>query len=174
MRDKSIGLLGHTGTGKSTVATYLQNKHAYTIINTGRICRNIAQIVFGNEDKSNLMALTDALQSIDKSIFLKSALRQNEDAPLKIIDAIRYEHDFSYAKENGFILIRLVAPKEMRRTWLESRGQNYDFEIDELHSSEQELARANVDITISNNGSLEELYEKINYSIINISATIKP
>src|SRR5580693_3608313 len=104
-----IGIIGFTGVGKSTVAEHLKTAHGFQIVGTGAMCRAVSMLVFGNEDKRNLLSLTDALRSIDPSIFLKAALRRAQtDAPL-VIDAVRFEADYYYALENGFHLIRLRA-----------------------------------------------------------------
>jgi len=85
-----IGLIGFTGVGKSTVAQHLKSAHGFHIASTGAMCRAISMLVFGNEDKSNLLALTDALQSIDPIIFLKAASRAAPAGTLLTIDALRY------------------------------------------------------------------------------------
>jgi len=158
---KRIGLIGFTGVGKSTIAEHLRKAHGFQIASIGAMCRAISKLVFGNEDKSNLLALTDALQSIDRAIFLKAALRDAPSARLLAIDALRYTHDYEHAVAEGFHLVRVAAPLELRRRWLEARGQQFDFQVDGEHASETQLGQANVHTTLENNGTLSDLFAKI-------------
>src|SRR5271155_1625467 len=112
---KHIGLIGATGVGKSTVAEHLRNVHGFHIGSTGATCRSVSRLLFGNEDKSNLVAVTDALQSLDPAIFLKAALRDVPVGHCVVIDALRYRHDYDFAVQHDYYLVRLSAPVEFRR-----------------------------------------------------------
>jgi dephospho-CoA kinase len=59
-----IALVGKSGSGKSEVAEFLRESRACQVIKTGRICRQIAQLLFGNEDKRSTQLLDDVLTEI--------------------------------------------------------------------------------------------------------------
>ncbi len=125
------------------------------------MCRTVSRLVFGNEDKANLTALTDALQTIDPAIFLKAALRDKPSEDSLVIDALRFMPDYHYATSRAFHLIRLQAPLELRRHWLTERGQIFDFETDGKHPSETELMAVSVNTTLINDGTKAQLLEKV-------------
>lgn len=156
-----IGLIGFTGVGKSTAADHLRRVHGFHVASTGAVCRTVAKLVFGNEHKSNLLALTGALQSIDRAIFLKAALREGPATGLLVIDALRYHHDYEYALNGGFHLIRITAPLDLRRQWLQERGQTFDFETDSKHASETQLGPLDAHTTIANDGTKDQFLAKI-------------
>ena len=156
-----IGLLGLTGVGKTTVAEHLRAVHHFQICSTGAMCRAVSKLVFGNEEKANLFALTDALQALDPAIFLKAALRNVSTGAPIVIDAIRYAHDYDYAQVNDFFLIRVVASEIHRRKWLQARGQTFDFRKDTTHKSETALRDASVSAVLNNDGSRDRLLETV-------------
>jgi hypothetical protein len=125
------------------------------------MCRAVSRLLYGNEDKSNLIALTDALQSLDPTVFLKASLRNLSSEKSLVIDALRYIHDYEYAVAQAFYLVRITSPLHLRRKWLEERGQRFDFETDGKHASETQLSHVQVDVTVENDGTKEQLFAKI-------------
>jgi hypothetical protein len=125
------------------------------------MCRAVSRLLYGNEDKSNLVALTDVLQSLDPAIFLKAALRDLPVEHCVVIDALRYRHDYDYAVKQDFYLLRLNAPLELRRQWLEQRQQRFDFQTDGMHISETQLSEVDVHAKVDNDGTKTQLFEKI-------------
>jgi dephospho-CoA kinase len=158
---RRIGIIGLTGVGKSTAAQHLRDAHNFEIGSTGAVCRAVSRLLYGAEDKSKLLALTDALQALDPAIFLKAALRTLPAENSFVIDALRYTHDYDYAKLRQFYLIRITAPLHLRRQRLEVRGQVFNFEIDGKHPSELQLSEVAVHATIENDGTKHQLFTRI-------------
>jgi dephospho-CoA kinase len=158
---RRIGLIGLTGVGKSTAALYLRDVHGFQVATTGEVCRAVSRLLYGNEDKSNLLKLTDALQSIDPTIFLKSALRRLPAGERFVIAALRYTHDYDYAKQNQLYIVRITAARDLRQKRLQGRGQVFNFETDAAHASELQLSEVAVNATIENDGTVRQLYAKI-------------
>jgi dephospho-CoA kinase len=161
LKPRRIGLIGFTGVGKSTVAKRLKSNYGCQICSTGAMCRAVSRLAFGNEDKSNLMALTDALQSIDPLILLKAAIRRVGPEDNIVLDALRYLHDYKYARQHGLFVMRVTAPVHLRRAWLAKRGQRFDFDIDSSHPSETQLASVRVHATLRNDSSRKALFARL-------------
>jgi dephospho-CoA kinase len=146
--------------GKSEVARILAERYGFQICNTGRLCREMSAIVFGDESKAHMQEITDALRTIDPSIFLKAALRSVDTDSRLVIDSVRFFSDVELIKAGGLSLIRVRASNEARHARLQTRGQIFTATQD-LHISESEADSFNVDGTVTNTGSLCDLEAQI-------------
>lgn len=150
IRPQRFALVGKSGSGKSEACRFLSESLGIRLIKTGSICRQIALLLFGNEDKRSTQRLDDALTTIDASIFLRAALRDVHPDENFVIDALRFREDLVIAREAGCMVIRIVASEEIRLCRLVARGQAFDPETDGRHRSEVELDDAPVDMEICN------------------------
>lgn len=157
-----IALTGRSGAGKSEIASILREEFKCEVVSTGRICRAIAQLLFGDDSKSSTQALDDALTTLDASIFLKAALRTSDTTNNNVvIDSLRFTSDANLATDLGFHLLRIEAPDEVRFRRLQTRGQAFDPSAIEQHRSENELDAYPVDGRLSNYGSRDDLREAL-------------
>lgn len=157
-----FALMGKSGSGKSEIARILQKHLSCEVIKTGRICRQIALLLFGNEDKRSTQQLDDALLTIDDSIFLKASLRSiNTDTSSYTIDSLRFLSDLDIAKALDCQTIRVEARDDIRVFRLRQRGQQYDLESDGQHRSEVELSMVPTDFTVQNNGDFDSLEQHV-------------
>jgi dephospho-CoA kinase len=156
-----IALVGKSGSGKSEVAEFLRERRACQVIKTGRICRQIAQLLFGNEDKRTTQLLDDVLTKLDESIFLRASLRHADLGRPYVIDSLRFSSDYDIARDMGCMILRITAPDEQRVHRVRARGQAYNLDVDGLHRSEVELDGVTVDNTIQNDGGIDALRSKI-------------
>ena len=153
-----VALLGKSGSGKSRAGAYLSEKLGVRYIKTGMICRQIAILLFGNDDKSSTQQLDDALTRIDRSIFLRAALRSVKPDEGFVVDALRFANDLVLAKNLGCKTIRIVAPNALRHERLAQRGQAFNPDVDGAHRSENELDHDEIDAEVINAGELVAFY----------------
>lgn len=156
-----FALVGKSGSGKSEVGLMLSEHLGLRIIKTGAICREIAKLLFGNDDKRSTQLLDDALTNIDPSIFLRAALRDVVADEGFVIDALRFEQDLVIARELGCVVIRVRADDATRVRRLQARGQSFVLDVDGRHRSEVELDAVPVDYEIVNQGQLSELRARL-------------
>jgi len=152
-----IALIGKSGVGKSTVAKLLNYHSGAERVSSGTICRQIAKLLFGNDDKSTTQTLDDALTMIDPSIFLNAALLAAPVGRPICLDSLRFETDYQIAKRRDFTIVRVIAPDDVRVARLSERGQKFDLVRDGMHRSETELDDVDVDYTVENSGDIEAL-----------------
>lgn len=152
-----FALVGKSGSGKSEACRFLSQSRGIRPIKTGAICRHIACLLFGNEDKRSTQILDDALTPIDPSIFLRAALRGVGADESFAIDALRFREDLAIARKFGCMVIRIVASDETRLRRLDARGQAFNLDTDGSHRSEVELDDVPVDLEIRNEGDLSAL-----------------
>ena len=152
-----FALVGKSGSGKSTAGEHLGRLIGVEHVRTGAICRQIARVLFGNDDKHSTQRLDDALTTIDPSIFVRAALRPYGDRDGFVLDALRFRDDAVLARGLGCRIVRIAAPPDLRHTRLRQRGQSFDPATDGLHRSEIELDLIEVDHEIINAGDLPSL-----------------
>lgn len=160
-----VALTGLTGVGKSEAAKFLANEYGFQMCQTGLVCRQVSQLLFLDESKAHLTAVSDALKNIEPDILITVALRGKDMQQRLVIDAIRYHGDLEFAHQNGFRTVRIVASDRDRSRWLAARGQLFDFDSDGEHASEKELSAASTDITVDNAGSVNDLYKLMRAAI---------
>src|SRR5258708_5442997 len=136
-----IALIGKTGSGKTTVTRYLREKHQFEICSTGKRCRELALEFFDSESKAILQKLTDAINSIKPGAWLTAAMKNiDHQAPRIVIDSIRSAEDLRLVREQGYSVWRITSPLDLRTDRLMGRGQEFDPDQDDSHSSETALA----------------------------------
>lgn len=162
----NIALSGKSGCGKTTIANYLIDRHDFVKCNTGKICRNICNILFGSEAKELLNKVTDAMKLIDENIWLKKALSEIECNKFIVVDSMRFKNDYLHLKTNGFFLIRVECRHDLLLERLEKRGQVINYGEDFKHSSEVDLDDLQFDYKINNDSSVGDLYDKIDELLI--------
>ena len=161
IRLPKFALVGRSGSGKSEAGRFLSESYGIRLIKTGSICRQIARLLFDNEDKRSTQLLDDALTTIDASIFLRAALRGVDPNEGFVIDALRFHEDLAIARDAGCMVIRIVASEEIRLCRLVARGQAFDPETDGHHRSEVELDDSPVDLEIRNDGDKSALTARL-------------
>jgi dephospho-CoA kinase len=157
-----IALTGKTGSGKSTVARYLEMKHGFVVCNTGARCRELAREFFGCEEKYYLNKITDCFRALEPGVWLKVGLQKVSLTTDKIvIDSIRFQEDYRVARERSFSIWRIECRSDIRIDRLRSRGDEFRV-TDEEHVSETALDGLPYDAVLENNGgSLEDIYSKV-------------
>ena len=84
-----------------------------------------------------------------------------------IITDLRKPAEYKWARANGFSIVRVTAPEDVRLARAEAEGD--DFKPAELtHDTDRHVDSFAVDYEISNEGSLAELYEKMDEVIAKI------
>lgn len=171
-----IGITGNKGSGKTEVANYLSKTKFFNRLAFAKPIKDIAKVMFlftdeqiytrkGKETVDERWGLTprEALQRVGTEIgrgFSKDIWVKNLDARAKglenvVVEDARFLNEAKYIRSRGGVVIGLKRP---------SLGANTDTHASEMEM--QENWKEMVDYEVINDGTLEELYEKID-SIIN-------
>jgi len=84
-----------------------------------------------------------------------------------VISDLRQPNEYKWAKANGFMIIRVNAPDELRIARAKEAGDDFSAE-DVAHETEQHVDKFAVDYEISNDGTLAELYAQVDGIIAEI------
>jgi cytidylate kinase len=159
----NIGLCGKSGSGKSTVASYLADEFGYTHVKTGTACREIALMLFADDSKTTLNAVTDALRSIQPDVWITAALRNAPANQVLVVDSQRFLPDYVLLREKQYSLWRVEAPLAVRVARLTGRGQEYNPPTDEEAEAETELDGMPFDVVLHNNPDIvvEDMHRQV-------------
>ena len=162
-----IGISGKAGSGKDTLGKFLCNEYRCLHYYFAKPLKEGAKLMFNLSDKQienkekviepwgmsprkiyQLLG-TEIGRGIDVNIWVKNAemfVKQNAGFTVVITD-VRFNNEAYWIHNRGGIVINVVRDQDA---------------IDEnIHSSEHGLSSNNIDLTISNNGTKEELYNKL-------------
>lgn len=159
-----VGFLGKLGSGKTTCANYCSTRlgKGVTFKFASPLYRFVADI-YGNDGQKHraiMQGVADAVRKEDPLVFVKRLERDLEDygwVANVYIDDVRFANEALMLKQHGFTLIKLVRNDNLRLSYLAGGSAT--------HSSETEVDDCVYDYMVENNGSFEELYEKLDYIV---------
>ena len=170
-----IGIAGQIAAGKTTVATYLE-KMGFSYCRYSQILEDMLKKESIEINRSSLQQIGGKLfdfsgqyglnRRVEEHIFNESHI---------VIDGMRHFEDYTYWKEKcfkNFYLIFIHADQDI----CSSRYSEGDYQIDMQHHAEQEIEglRLRADTVISNNGTIDELYAKIDnfLNIVKVNSVV--
>lgn len=157
----NIAISGKMGSGKTTFANYLIEKHGYTHASFARQLKDSAMELFGlsyeqaygsEKDREFLQKFGQSMRELDDDVWVKKLVNSLDDDSLVIIDDMRHINEYNAMSDAGFLLIRMEATEDIRKERLGERFKNSD------HISETALDTHHFPIVVENIGSLESLY----------------
>jgi dephospho-CoA kinase len=176
-----IGLLGELRSGKNTVADYLTEYYNATQFAFATDLKNsfhrayphipanpkprkgyqlygeLKRYVYGQDYWINLTLDDVKYAQIEGERFGYIS----EDQPyLPVITDVRYPNEAKRLKEEGYIIIKIETPLEVKIARAEAAGDNFNPE-DLNHESEKHIKDMPCDYAIFNGSTLENLYDNI-------------
>ncbi len=143
-----IGLLGESGTGKSSIAQHLQERYGFQLVQLAAPIKRFVMDVLGVESKTlnygprhaahraMMQQVGTAMRSVDEDAFIRKLLRVVEDeGPLTnwVVPDVRFQNEATYLRKAGFLIVKLTkcVPAVSGKEWVS------DWR---LHESETEQA----------------------------------
>lgn len=169
-----LAFVGPPAVGKDAVSEYIEKKYKINHISSGDIVRAyVKENNLGTLERENLQKVANQLRTERGGDILVKIALEKADGNL-IISGLRTIDEVLTFKKVGGIIITITAPLEKRYILAKLRGrigENVSMEefmrIEETEQSNADKNSQNVgkvismaDITISNDGTLEDLYKK--------------
>jgi dephospho-CoA kinase len=171
-----IALTGKLRAGKDEVAQYLYIRHGFNRVAFGDALKRHAHEVFpwipqSSKPRALFQAFGQLMREIDPDVWVKHAeravqgaldFRVNTGAERVgiVLTDVRQANEVAWCRENGFTLIRVTAPDEVRIARAIEAGD--DFTVHDLaHETELAIDGFEVDYEIVNDGSVDELKAKV-------------
>jgi len=170
---KLVGLTGTNGAGKGEVAAYFQKK-GYAYISLSDIIREELKNRGLETSRDNLIACGNELREKYGPDILARRAAEKISGPT-VIDSLRHPKEVEYLKTLGnFVLLAVDAPVETRFERARKRGRNESVSTLEEFRQKENLEKSGqingqqleacmrlADLTIINDGTLEELWQKL-------------
>jgi dephospho-CoA kinase len=178
-----IALTGKLRSGKDTVANHLYIKYGFTSIAFGDALKKNAHATFPwvsefSKPRALYQQFGQLMRQIEPDVWIKHAeqavkgaidFRVNTGAEKVgvVITDVRQQNEVDWCRKNGFTLIRVVAPDDVRIS--RALAANDDFNAHDLsHETELAIDSFDVDFTVINEGSIDELKCQIDEILLNI------
>ncbi|MFH1713112.1 MAG: AAA family ATPase [Candidatus Jacksonbacteria bacterium] len=175
MKKIILGIAGEIGSGKTSVAKYLQAKYQAELFSFSGMLRDILKRLYLPETRENLQTLSTVLrQNFSEDLMSKVIAYDIERSQSAVIvaEAVRRPSDIVYLKKlPNFYLINVCADFKNRYQRITDRGENSDDQTKTLDKFQKELQQESelkikeiakqANFVIDNNGNLEELYKQI-------------
>jgi len=166
-----IGITGHSGSGKGTIAQYLANHHKAQYIRYSDVFRNILNELHIEQSRKNIDHISVTLREAFGQDVLGEVVKrkiENSNSQLFVIEAIRRPADIEDLLGIGkFILFFVDVPIETRHQRAVVRNQNpgdADKSLEEFAQDQKddtqiriEKLRDSADYVIDNTRSEQEL-----------------
>jgi|SRR5690625_1346882 len=197
-----IALTGRMRSGKSTIADYLWLKHDFAKVSFASDLKYVADRLFSHlyepiyEDcpfseggrtikeyrkpRALLQTLGQKMREIDEDVWIKQV---EQDVKLAeawrrtagvVIDDLRQPNEYEWAKDNGFVIIRVDTDDDVRLERAKRAGDVFKTE-DLRHETEQFIDDIQADIDIWNGEGVSEddLRRKVDEILAEIKAAVK-
>jgi len=177
-----LGIIGFNGCGKTTVAEYLKDKHQAEIFGFSGPLREVLNLLLLEKTRENLQLLSRILrENFGQDLLSKILVNRvnNATAEVVCIEGVRRPKDVDYLREiPNFHLLGIETDEKICYDRMIKRGQNAgennmtfeQFQVERSAESETligEVAKE-ASFTITNNGTKEEFYQKIEDVLINM------
>ena len=177
---KLVGLLGTKGVGKDTVADYMVSHNNFDKRAFASPIKEACAILFqlpiarfegeGKElcDQEHGLSPRQMMQLVGTDFFrdkvsqdfwidhFKRWYAAHDPSRSVVVTDVRFQNEVDVIKALGGVVVRVTRPHE------HEQEQNGRHTMPDTHITEQGVAKVQgVDVSIENDGSLEELYDKV-------------
>jgi len=171
-----IALCGKLRSGKDEIANHLYIKYGYDRVAFGDALRKSASEVFpwlygAKKPRALLQEYGQLARQIDPDVWIKHVERKikgqidfrvsmGADKIGIIITDLRQDNEYEWACANGFTIVKVTAPGELRIERAINLGD--DFTVNDLtHGTEMAIDSFGSDYEIVNDGTIDELKRKV-------------
>lgn len=173
-----IGLSGKLRSGKDSVANHLFHAHDFEVpVSFGEALKYHAHQIFPDVPKKpkprELYQFMNVMRDYDPDVWVKHLAKQveyieerGEGRGIVVTDA-RQPNEVAWLRDNGFIIVKVVADEEIRQRHVLNAGE-YVSEEQFGHHTERYADVLVADYTIHNHGTLDELRATVDEMVADI------
>lgn len=189
MRELRLAIAGELRSGKTTLSNYAESHYHMTPFALGdelkkgfhyhypHIPRNpkprkgyqlygqLMRCVYGDDHWLNIML--EEIEGCRKAKKGYNFFSSAEATLAPLVTDARQQNEFEKLREEGYKIIKVIAPYNMRLDRARAEGDNFTEE-EMNHETELYISQLEPDYTIFNEGTVEELYAQFDKVIENI------
>jgi dephospho-CoA kinase len=179
-----IALTGKLRAGKDELAHHLYIKHGFDRVAFGDALKKNAHATFPwvsefSKPRALYQQFGQLMRQIEPDVWVKHAERAVKGAidfnvntgaekVGVVITDLRQPNEYEWARANGFTIVRVMAPREVRIERAKSLSDA--FELNHLtHETESHIDTFSVDYTLENNGTVDELKAQVDAILAQIN-----
>lgn len=162
-----IALTGEARSGKSIVADYLVGKYGFTRYAFGDELKRLAHLIFDDVSEFSkprrlYQFFGQMCREYDPEVWIRKTFEKiYTDNPEDIlIEDLRQPNEYDRCRSEGYVIIRVTAPESLRIDRAIKSGDTFNLR-DLTHDTESHVRSFDVDYEIVNDGTLAELYAKV-------------
>lgn len=182
-----FAITGEMRSGKDAVAEYLARHHGYTPFAFGDELKRYYHELFGpteTKPREGYQWFGQAMRQRDPDIWVRKCFeaiwryklehenRYNwiPDPPgfRAVISDLRQPNEYDRCRSEGYVIIRVTAPEALRIDRAIKSGDTFNLR-DLTHDTESHARSFDVDYEIANDGTLAELYAKVDAIIAELA-----
>lgn len=183
-----IAVTGEIRSGKDTVCAYIQQEKQQpnNLIKTLYFAEGIEMIIrkffpeafAGNsKPRKHYQEIGQFLRTLNPEVWVNHTKRVYRDAKRGgyksfLCTDLRQMNEYEWLKSQGFTVIKVECEPEVRIERMKNSGDKFDMNS-LLHPVEQQIKDLPYDYLITNNTTLQDLYEQIDYIIEELQAEQK-
>ena len=177
MNTVKIALTGKMRSGKSTVALYLVEKYGFKRFSFAEKLKKHANEIFGEQANPRKLYqwFGQTMRQYDPDIWVRKCFESIEmsrlvhetyyiegvNGPFRVvIDDLRQQNEYERCRSEGFIIVRVTAPEEIRIDRLIDSGEEYD-DATFYHETEMYVDNFVADYEIRNDGDFNSLHAQV-------------
>ncbi|BBE42427.1 adenylate kinase and related kinases [Conexivisphaera calida] len=149
-----VAFTGHALAGKTTSANYLAARYGYTVYSFATPLKDVSRVLWPDawrdgKPRALLQRLGDALRGVDENVFVDHLVRRVRAGPRPAaVDDLRLLDEAKALRAEGFVVVKIERPSLVPDAAWE-------------HRSEREIDQIEPDYVIVNDGTLTDLYAKL-------------
>lgn len=176
-----LAFVGKMRSGKDTAATRLATQHGFTMLAFGTALKASAHDIFPDVLRTPkpraLYQFMNVMRDFQPDVWIRHversveyALDRKSTTGIVITDA-RQANEIAWCRANGFTIVRVTAPDDVRIARAQSVGDVFDVGSLE-HPTETGTDGFEAEYTISNDGSYADLVERVDALMAEIKEAI--
>jgi cytidylate kinase len=164
-------LAGPAGSGKSTVAGLLAERHGFVRVSLGDIPRALAAARGLQPERAVLQALGDEIRRSDPGRLARVALVRLGGAARAVVDGVRLPAEAEALHAAGLVGVWVAAPYPVRRRRLRERGERW-LRGEDRHRTEEQVASIRTEHEIDASGDLSALTSAVSALVAALEAQV--
>ena len=134
-----IAIAGKMGSGKSYLADLICQRYRQYGFGRSSFAKRLKELSselfdMKTKDRGLLIEFATKMRSIDRTVWIRSMLRDSQDYPHVVVDDLRLHNEYETLKKEGWFLIKITVNETLRLNRIMTRYGSAKFESHVVHN----------------------------------------